>query len=76
MAEVNLNLESVGVSYDSEGNVLYVSFCHPQDADVSGLFPNGMVVRYREGKPIGFTVVGAKGSRRRGSHRKDRVTGE
>lgn len=75
MAEISVNLESVEVSYDSDGDVLYVSFGRPQDADDSELLPNGIVVRYRKGKPIGFTVVGAKGSSHRTSQGKHRVTG-
>lgn len=73
MAEININLESVEVRYDSDDDVLYVSFGEPQDADDSELLPNGIVVRYKDGKPIGFTVVGAKGTRRRESRRKDRA---
>lgn len=65
MEEVTINLDSLEVKYDSDGDVLYVSFGHPHEADDSELLSNGVVVRYKNGEPIGFTVPGAKGKKAR-----------
>jgi uncharacterized protein YuzE len=65
MEEVTINLDNMEVTYDSDSDVLYVSFGHPHEADDSELLQNGVVVRYRNGQPIGFTVPGAKGKKAR-----------
>jgi uncharacterized protein YuzE len=63
MEEVTIDLDNMEVTYDSESDVLYVSFGPPHEADDSELLPNGVVVRYKNGEPIGFTIPGAKGKR-------------
>ena len=60
MAQITVDLEKMDVKYDEENDVIYVSFGPPEEADDSEMLPNGIVVRYREGKPIGLTVVGSK----------------
>jgi uncharacterized protein YuzE len=65
MAEIAIDLSEIDVKYDSENDVLYVSFGEPQEADDSEMLPNGIVVRYKDGKPIGLTVVGVKSSEKK-----------
>ncbi|TXT57826.1 MAG: hypothetical protein BAJATHORv1_10534 [Candidatus Thorarchaeota archaeon] len=60
MAKISVDLEKLDVRYDHENDVVYVSFGPPQEADDSEMLPNGIVVRYKDGKPIGLTVVGTK----------------
>ncbi len=60
MAQIVVDLESMNIKYDSENDVVYVSFGPIQEADDSEMLPNGIVVRYKDGKPIGLTVVGAR----------------
>lgn len=60
MAQIAIDLSEIDVEYDSENNVIYVSFGKPQEADDSEMLPNGNVVRYKDGKPIGLTVVGVE----------------
>ncbi len=60
MAQIIVDLESMDIKYDSENDVVYVSFGPIQEADDSEMLPNGIVVRYKDGKPIGLTVVGAR----------------
>ncbi len=62
MAQIVVDLEDIDVRYDSENDVVYVSFGSIQEADDSEMLPNGIVVRYKDGKPIGLTVVGTKKS--------------
>ena len=59
MAQIAIDLSEIDVQYDSENDVIYVSFGEPQEADDSEMLQNGIVVRYKDGKSIGFTVVGA-----------------
>lgn len=60
MAQIIVDLENMDIRYDSENDVVYVSFGPIQEADDSEMLPNGIVVRYKDGKPIGLTVVGTK----------------
>ncbi|MBI4430677.1 MAG: DUF2283 domain-containing protein [Candidatus Omnitrophica bacterium] len=48
------------LSYDPEGDVLYISFGDPQPADDSDITDEGVVVRLREGRIVGLTVLNAK----------------
>lgn len=60
MVQIVIDLSEIDVDYDAENNVIYVSFGKPQEADDSQMLPNGNVVRYKDGEPIGLTVVGVK----------------
>ena len=60
MAQIAIDLSEINVQYDSENDVIYVSFGELQEADDSEMLPNGVVVRYKDGKPIGLTIIGAK----------------
>lgn len=60
MTQILVDLENMDIRYDSENDVVYVSFGPIQEADDSEMLPNGIVVRYKDGKPIGLTVGGTK----------------
>ena len=47
------------VSYDREGDVLYISFGEPQPADDSDLTDEGVIVRLREGRIVGLSILNA-----------------
>ncbi len=49
MAEVSL-VEQARLSYDQEGDVLYISFGEPAPADDSDITEEGVIVRLREGR--------------------------
>ena len=46
--------------YDEEADVLYVSFGQPQEADDTSPTEKGILVRKRDKKIIGFTILNAK----------------
>jgi uncharacterized protein YuzE len=50
----------VNLNYDPEGDVLYINFGQPQEADDAEITDEGVVIRLREGKIVGFTVLNAK----------------
>ena len=58
MAEVSL-VEQAKLSYDQEGDVLYISFGEPEPADDSDITDEGVVVRLREGLIVGLTILNA-----------------
>ncbi len=60
MTKIVVDLENMDIKYDSKNDVVYVSFGPVQEADDSEMIPNGIVVRYKDGQPIGLTVVGTK----------------
>ena len=55
-AELMRNIE---VDYDSEGDVLYISFGKPQEADDSDVTEEGVIIRLKEGKIVGITILNA-----------------
>ena len=58
MAKVSL-IDQTKLSYDQEGDVLYISFGQPQEADDSDLTDEGVIVRLREGRIVGLTILNA-----------------
>lgn len=52
-------IRNIGVDYDSEGDVLYISFGKPQEADDSDVTEEGVIVRLREGRIVGLTILNA-----------------
>jgi uncharacterized protein YuzE len=52
-------IERTKLSYDQEGAVLYVSFGKPQPANESDLTNEGVIVRLREGRLVGLTILNA-----------------
>ncbi len=47
------------LSYDPEGDVLYISFGKPQPADDSDLTDEGVIIRLRGGRIVGLTILNA-----------------
>lgn len=54
---VALSTEAVDVEYDEKADVLYILFSPDSQADDSELTENDVVIRYRNGKIIGLTVL-------------------
>ena len=52
-------IEQTKLSYDAEGDVLYISFGKPQPADDSDMTDEGVIVRLREGRIVGLTILNA-----------------
>ena len=60
MAKEASLIDRTKISYDAEGDVLYISFGEPKPADDSDITDEGVVVRLREGRIVGLTVLNAK----------------
>lgn len=62
MAKVALARRSqqLGLNYDPEGDVLYVDFGSPQEADDSDMTEGGIIVHLKEEKLVGLTILNAK----------------
>lgn len=60
MAKEASLIDRTKISYDVEGDVLYISFGDPKPADDSDITDEGVVVRLREGRIVGLTVLNAK----------------
>ena len=58
MAKASL-IEQTKLSYDPEGDVLYISFGEPQPADDSDITDEGVVIRLRQGRIVGLTILNA-----------------
>lgn len=52
-------VERTKVSYDAEGDVLYISFGDPKPADDSDVTDEGVIVRLREGQIVGLSILNA-----------------
>jgi len=46
-------------NYDSDADVLYINFGQPKAADDSTLTDEDVVIRYKEGKIVGVTILHA-----------------
>lgn len=57
MAEIEL--EKIKMDYDEEGDVLYINFGRPQKADDSDITDEGIVVRLRDNKIVGLSILNA-----------------
>jgi uncharacterized protein YuzE len=55
-AELIRNIE---LDYDAKGDVLYINFGKPQEADDSDVTEEGVVICLREGKIVGLTILNA-----------------
>ncbi len=47
-------------SYDDEGDVLYISFGEPEPADDADVTDQGVIIRLREGKIVGLSILNAR----------------
>jgi uncharacterized protein YuzE len=50
----------IKLDYDGDGDVLYISFGEAQPADDSDVTDEGVVVRMRDGKIVGLTILNAR----------------
>jgi len=55
--KVSLSTEEMNVEYDEEADVLDISFNLNVPADDSELTDNDVVIRYKNGKIIGLTIL-------------------
>ena len=53
-------IQKTTLDYDEESDVLYISFGGPQHADDSEVTDEGVIIRLKEGRIIGFTIPNAK----------------
>lgn len=60
MAEAILIEKKTRLNYDSQNGVLYINFGKPQPADDSDITDEGIVVRLREGRIVGLTILNAR----------------
>lgn len=58
MAQTSL-IEQTKLTYDPEGDVLYISFGEPAPADDSDVTDEGVIVRLRDGRIVGLTILNA-----------------
>ncbi len=52
--------EAVKLDYDDEGDVLYISFGEPEPADDADVTDQGVIIRLREGKIVGLSILNAR----------------
>lgn len=55
-----LQLKKVKMDYDQEGDVLYIYFGEPAPADDSHVTEEGVVVRTRDSRIVGLTILSAR----------------
>ena len=48
------------MDYDEEGDVLYISFGEPEPADDADVTDQGIIIRLREGKIVGLSILNAR----------------
>ncbi len=58
MAQTTL-IEQTKLRYDPERDVLYISFGEPAPADDSDITDEGVIVRLRDGRIVGLTILNA-----------------
>jgi len=52
-------IHNIAFDYDPEGDVLYISFGKPQEAGDPDITEEGMIIRLKEGKIVGLTILNA-----------------
>jgi len=58
MAKIDF-VEKTKLSYDEESDVLYINFEQPQPSDDSDVTDEGVVIRLRDNKIVGLTILNA-----------------
>ena len=56
-------IENLWIDYDEEADVLYVNFDRPAAADDSEMNYEDTIVRYRQGRLVGYTILRASQER-------------
>lgn len=52
--------EKTHLNFDPQNDVLYINFGKPQPADDSDITDEGIIVRLREGRIVGLTILNAQ----------------
>ncbi|KPV65362.1 MAG: hypothetical protein AOA65_0224 [Candidatus Bathyarchaeota archaeon BA1] len=52
-------IRNIALDYDPKGDVLCISFGKPQEADDSDITEEGVIIRLKEGKIVGLTILNA-----------------
>ena len=55
-----LGQKRISLHYDEEADVLYIHFDDHSEADDSDITDDGLIIRYRNGKMIGITLLNAQ----------------
>ncbi len=55
-----LDVKKIRMDYDAEGDVLYIYFGKPYPADDSHVTDEGVVIRTREDRIVGLTILNAQ----------------
>ena len=58
MAKIDF-AERTKLIYDKESDVLYINFEQPQPADDSDITDEGIIIRLRDTKIVGLTILNA-----------------
>ncbi len=58
MAQADI-IERTKLNYDAANDVLYINFDQPHPADDSDITDEGVIIRLRENKIIGLTILNA-----------------
>jgi uncharacterized protein YuzE len=58
MAQADL-IKRTRLNYDSETDVLYINFDPPQPADDSDITDEGVIIRLRDNRIVGLTILNA-----------------
>ncbi len=58
MAKIDF-VERTKLNYDEESDVLYINFEQPQPADDSDITDEGIIIRLRDTKIVGLTILNA-----------------
>lgn len=51
--------DNIWIDYDEEADVLYLNFDRPAVADDSEMNEENTIVRYQEGRVVGYTILHA-----------------
>jgi len=58
MAQADI-VERTKLNYDVQSDVLYINFDQPQAADDSDITDEGVIIRLRDNKIVGLTILNA-----------------
>ena len=58
MAKIDF-AEKTKLNYDEKSDVLYINFEQPQPADDSDITDEGIIIRLRDTKIVGLTILNA-----------------
>ncbi|OGU42537.1 MAG: hypothetical protein A2X61_12130 [Ignavibacteria bacterium GWB2_35_12] len=56
---MKLPIKKFWSDYDTEADVMYINFLKPQKATDSEMLDNGILVRFRNDKLVGLTILDA-----------------